>query len=93
MHNTRVQTRLHKTTAPEPYARLRSFTLSRRPFETTEPGFLTDPRYDPRYSARFADLMIAAYTLAAVSINGADITPKAVAGDALVFPRHPRFGR
>jgi hypothetical protein len=54
---------------------------------------LTDPRYDPRYSARFADLMIAAYTLAAVSINGADITPKAVAGDALVFPRHPRFGR
>src|ERR1700735_5746558 len=74
MHRRAVHTRLHASRPPEAiYNNLESFSINGKPYNQLEPQFISDPKFDPRFTKSFSDLNIAMFTLAALGLHGAQI--------------------
>jgi hypothetical protein len=82
MHRCAVHTRLYDVRPPETiYNTLESFTVNGKPYRELESQFISDPRFDPRFTKSFSDLNIALFTLAALGLQRAQIRTLRTAPD------------
>jgi hypothetical protein len=65
--------RFKPSSAQSVYALTNTYTVDGIAFGKLEPEFIGDPKVDPRYTERFAEVMTVAFALGAAGIQGAKI--------------------